>query len=98
MWALLLLSFHIALGQDSPAAETNSEQAPQAPLPIVVAPSIVEYVEAVYPENALAEGKEATVRLQINLDETGAVQDVQVIEPVGDGFDEAAGRATNDAR
>ena len=59
-------------------------------LPIVVAPSIVEYVEAVYPEHALAEGKEATVRLQINLDETGAVQDVQVIEPVGDGFDEAA--------
>lgn len=90
MWALLLFSFQIAFGQDSPAAPPDSEQATQAPLPIVVAPTIVEYVEAVYPEKALAEGREATVRLQINLDETGTVQDVQVIEPVGDGFDAAA--------
>ena len=69
-------SFHSTLHWVRIARRRNeSEQAPK-PLPIV-APSIVEYVEAVYPEHALAEGKEATVRLQINLDETGAVQDVR---------------------
>ena len=58
--------------------------------PLVEGPSILEYVEAEYPSEALESGREATVTLRIELDIEGEVVSVEVPEPVGDGFDEAA--------
>lgn len=70
-----------------PAPPTDS--APEE-LPLVSGPTIVTYIEAPYPEAARAAGLQAVVRLRIELNEAGEVQTVEVIEPVGHGFDEAA--------
>src|SRR5262252_4836415 len=39
---------------------------------------------------AVADGKQAKVKVRIHIDATGTVTKVDVVEPVGDGFDEAA--------
>src|SRR5499427_9153760 len=39
---------------------------------------------------AVADGKQAKVKVRIHIDATGIVTKVDVLEPVGDGFDEAA--------
>jgi TonB family protein len=54
------------------------------------APELVHFVEAVYPPEAAAAGKTASVELLITLDAEGRVSDARVVTPVGDGFDEAA--------
>ncbi|MBA3822011.1 MAG: TonB family protein, partial [Deltaproteobacteria bacterium] len=43
-----------------------------------------------YPPAALAAGKTAKVRVRIAIDATGIVTKVDVVTPIGDGFDEAA--------
>lgn len=53
-------------------------------------PSLVERVEASYPEAAKQRGVEAKVALRLSIDESGAVTDVELLEPAGEGFDEAA--------
>jgi TonB family protein len=58
--------------------------------PLVKDPAIVHFVEAVYPQAAKDAGLQATVKLLIDIDEKGAVTNVSVLEPVGNGFDEAA--------
>lgn len=45
---------------------------------------------ATYPPDALAAGVGAVVPLEIDVDVSGAVLDVRVVEPQGSGFDEAA--------
>lgn len=59
-------------------------------LPIIEMPSVEGYVEAAYPPQAEADGLEATVTLLVTLDDTGAVEEVVIRDPVGHGFDEAA--------
>ncbi len=59
-------------------------------LPIVTPPAVKDYVEAVYPPDALAQKLEGTVTLIVTLDENGAVGDAAVSEGIGNGFDEAA--------
>jgi TonB family protein len=54
------------------------------------APELVHFVEAVYPPEAAAAGKTASVELVLTLDAQGQVADAQVVTPVGEGFDEAA--------
>ncbi|WNG41955.1 TonB family protein [Archangium violaceum] len=54
------------------------------------APELLHFVEAVYPPEAAAIGKTASVEMLVTIDEKGAVSDAQVVTPVGDGFDEAA--------
>ncbi|ADO74884.1 TonB-dependent receptor [Stigmatella aurantiaca] len=54
------------------------------------APELKRQVEAPYPPEALARQLEGTVVMLIDISETGAVTDVQVTEPAGHGFDEAA--------
>ncbi len=53
-------------------------------------PVLLQAVAPVYPEKALAAGKQADVKVRIHIDESGLVTAVDVLEPVGDGFDEAA--------
>lgn len=82
---------------DAPEAGPSDEDTPPPPtdadpaeLPITEGPQIVDYVEAPYPPEAEADGLEGTVTLLVTLDERGAVTDVAVETPAGNGFDEAA--------
>ena len=53
-------------------------------------PELLEFVQAPYPEAAQAEGLTGSVKLAVTLGADGSVVDVQVMQPVGHGFDEAA--------
>lgn len=64
--------------------------AQEAPLELTEAPTLATLAEAVYPPAAAEAGLEAEVRLLIEINEEGRVTRAEVIEPVGDGFDEAA--------
>jgi len=51
-----------------------------------------------YPAAAAAAGLEAAVKVRLTIDATGAVSDVKVVEPAGNGFDEAAVAAARQYR
>src|SRR5688572_32643050 len=53
-------------------------------------PKLLQAVAPDYPPKALEAGKQAYVKVRIHIDATGIVTKVDVLEPVGDGFDEAA--------
>jgi vitamin B12 transporter len=53
-------------------------------------PTLLERADAQYPEAALAQRLEATVLLKLTIDTSGAVREATVLEPAGNGFDEAA--------
>ncbi|HZJ64947.1 MAG TPA: energy transducer TonB, partial [Kofleriaceae bacterium] len=61
------------------------------PAPVVTkSPKLLQAQAPEYPPAALEASKEAKVRVRIHIDATGIVTAVDVIEAVGDGFDEAA--------
>ncbi len=95
MSLLLVLALSRALAQDAPPADPNA--VPEE-LPILEMPRIDVYVEAPYPPEAQAAGVEATVRLLVEIDETGAVMNATIDAPVGQGFDEAALAAVKQMR
>ena len=74
-----------------PAAEAaeDSESA-QAKKPVVIPPEMEHYEPPVFPPEAFEQGLEAQVRLNITVQEDGSVTDPEVVEPQGNGFDEAA--------
>lgn len=72
-----------------PAAAPADAPVDELP-PLVKDPAVLEFVQAPYPEEAKAAGVEGSVLLLIELDETGAVTNVSVLQPAGNGFDEAA--------
>jgi TonB family protein len=65
-------------------------QSPTPPGVITKPPKLIQAVAPEYPPAALAAGKTAKVKVRIHIDATGVVTKVDVLEPVGDGFDEAA--------
>lgn len=89
MIPLLLASLLTAPAVAQEPAPPEPEPAAEE-LPLVAGPQILEYVEAPYPEEAREQGLEAVVKLLIELDEAGEVVSVDVVEPQGHGFDEAA--------
>ena len=84
MFPLLLSA---AFAQEAPAED-------ELP-PIVKFPELAEggFVQAPYPEEAKQAGIEGIVVLLIEIDETGAVGYVEVLQSAGFGFDEAAAEA-----
>jgi protein TonB len=77
-------------GDNSPFAArsadvTDLEQGPR----LLRQPSKLE-MRALYPEAARREGVEANVKVELLLDETGAVREVRIVEGAAGGFDEAA--------
>ncbi len=80
--------------QPPPAAPAADEQPP----PLLEAPALVDFVQAPYPPEAEAARVEGTVLLLIEIDETGAVTGVEVLQPAGSGFDEAATAAARQFR
>ncbi len=63
---------------------------PEEVAPITEMPRVLTYVEAAYPPEAQAAHLEGTVGLAIELDEAGAIVQVEIVRPAGNGFDEAA--------
>lgn len=61
----------------------------------VIAPRLLHFEQAQYPREAERLGLEATVVLQISIDDKGAVTHAEVRDPVGHGFDEAAAEAAS---
>ncbi|HEV8322050.1 MAG TPA: TonB-dependent receptor [Myxococcota bacterium] len=74
-------------GSGAPAAP-SSRPAPKAHE--AHGPELLEFVKAVYPEEALHAGRTGVVLLRIDIDAFGSVTDVKVETPAGHGFDEAA--------
>lgn len=62
------------------------------------APELLEFVEAEYPEEEKAEGKAATVVLQIAISAEGLVEEAVVLESAGPAFDAAAVEAVKQFR
>lgn len=58
--------------------------------PVITPPQLTRFVEADYPAEAEAAGREASVMLELTVSADGTVSDVSVVEGAGDGFDEAA--------
>ncbi|HMY21980.1 MAG TPA: TonB family protein, partial [Polyangium sp.] len=72
------------------SAWAQAEQPAPAATPQVTMPRPINYVPPVYPPEAEKAGLEATVSLQLDIDREGKVKNAVVIEPAGNGFDEAA--------
>jgi TonB family protein len=68
-------------------------RAQPAPAPALSPPVLIEAAEAAYPQEARAQGLEATVLLQLTIDAEGRVAEASVLEAAGHGFDEAAQEA-----
>jgi TonB family protein len=67
------------------------KQPPPKPTGVVTKPpKLLQAVAPDYPPAALAAGKTAKVKVRIYIDIAGTVTKVDVLEKVGDGFDEAA--------
>ncbi|HWN70507.1 MAG TPA: TonB-dependent receptor [Haliangium sp.] len=80
----------VAHAQDGARREEGTQQVP-APAPTLTkAPELIEAVAPVYPPAALEAGLAAAVTVRIHIDATGTVTQVDVVTPVGNGFDEAA--------
>lgn len=62
------------------------------------APELLEFVPAQYPPEAQAQGLTASVKMAVTIGVEGAATDVQVLEPAGHGFDEAAVAAVRQFR
>ncbi|MEZ4224369.1 MAG: TonB-dependent receptor [Polyangiaceae bacterium] len=61
--------------------------------PVVVMPKLKRFVDAPYPTAAQEAGVEGSVVLSLTVDAKGAVTAAEVVEPGGNGFDEAAREA-----
>ena len=55
-----------------------------------VAPRLSAHPDPVYPVAALQNGIAGTVGLELTIDESGHVVDAKIVQPAGNGFDEAA--------
>lgn len=77
-------------------AHADDVRPPDPPAPpkqtgvVTKQPKLLQAVAPEYPAAALAAGKEAKVKVRIHIDATGIVTSVDVVDHVGDGFDEAA--------
>ncbi|GMV44096.1 MAG: TonB-dependent receptor [Myxococcales bacterium] len=81
----------LALGQFAPPPEPTPPTQTKPADALIRLPELLDFQEATYPPEALAEGVEADVLLQLDVDADGGVTAVEVLEPVGlYGFDEAA--------
>ncbi len=86
----------VALALMCSVASADDVRPPEAPPPpkltnvVTKSPKLIQAVAPEYPPAALAAGKTAKVKVRIHIDAEGTVSKVDVVEPVGDGFDEAA--------
>jgi TonB family protein len=67
----------------------REESAPAAPQ-LTSPPALLQGATPEYPPEALAQGRTAEVPVRLHIDASGAVTQVDVVQPAGHGFDEAA--------
>ena len=79
----------VAWAQDEARRDENPPPPPKAPT-LTRSPELIEAAAPEYPQQALDAGLEADVKVRIHIDVTGVVTRVEVVEPAGNGFDEAA--------
>jgi TonB family protein len=72
----------------APAPAAPDDGAPKPP--VLVPPKLKTFVEAPYPPDAMAQGLQAVVELEMLVQPDGTVGDVKLRAPQGHGFDEAA--------
>ncbi len=87
--AVLCALVALARADDAPRMPDAPTPAPPANV-VTKAPKLIQAQAPEYPPAALAAGKQAKVKVRIHIDATGVVTSVDVIDKVGDGFDEAA--------
>ncbi len=89
---ILLIGVIVALGSGgvSARAQQASEEAAADREAELEPPELLEYVRADYPPDAFERGLEAVVVATIEIDAGGLVTSVEITEPAGHGFDEAA--------
>ena len=91
-----MLRVFVVLAAVSALAHADDVRKPDAPAPakptgvITKQPKLIQAMAPEYPPAALSAGKQAKVKVRIHIDGTGTVTKVDVLEKVGDGFDEAA--------
>ena len=88
-WLLALTLSSSAVAQIAPPPKAEEPPAEAAPA-ITRLPRLLKFEEAVYPEDALADGLEADVLLELDIGTDGGVTAARVVEEVGLGFDDAA--------
>ncbi len=79
----------VVFSQDVGSTDARGAEASEE-APVLTPPKLVEYVQADYPAEAFGKGLEAEVVAQLDVDENGLVVSVEIVEPAGHGFDEAA--------
>jgi TonB family protein len=89
--SLAIACIAIAAGRVAAQPDVRPPDIKQVPTGVVTkAPRLLQAVAPDYPPAALAAGKTAKVKVKIHIDAAGTVTRVDVLEKVGDGFDEAA--------
>jgi TonB family protein len=79
----------VALAQDPTGHDVPAEAAP-GDAETATPPVLLSRKEAEYPSEALRDRIEATVSLELQIDEAGSVTSARVLTPAGHGFDQAA--------
>lgn len=90
LWGSSALASVLAVSPARAQGTTDSDAAPPKDAPSVTPPSLETRADAPYPVDALKNRVEATVGLELDVDEHGKVTDARVVSPAGQGFDEAA--------
>ncbi|MDI3287158.1 TonB-dependent siderophore myxochelin receptor MxcH [Polyangium sp. 15x6] len=91
--ALVLSVCPTALAQEAEPSGPSPAQASATTERTVHPPELIEAVEAAYPAEARAARREGRVVLKLRIDAAGRVTRAEVVEPAGNGFDEAAQEA-----
>jgi TonB family protein len=86
--ALLASAREVYAQSPAPAAPPPSPAAPASS--VTTPPTLKLHGEATYPPEALKTRLEATVKLELDVDEAGRVSSARLVSAVGHGFDEAA--------
>jgi TonB family protein len=86
--------FHASVAfSQTPDKDESADAKSEADEPVFTPPKLMEYVQAEYPKEAFEQGIEAAVTAELDVDENGLVVGVNIVEPAGRGFDEAAADA-----
>ena len=91
--SLIIISTGAPAFAQGAGEEASKEEGAQPDGPVLTTPTLLEYAQADYPAEAFEAGIEAEVLARIDIDENGVVIGVEIDEPVGHGFDEAATEA-----
>jgi TonB family protein len=75
---------------ENPLIAPAAQEAPKPTGQLTKPPELLKFVEAPFPQEAQDLGLQGSVGLLVDIDDKGAVTKVEVTEPAGHGFDEAA--------